>query len=217
MMMGKGVPLATFEPCATPVCGESELGRGDITQLLAAARVGDAQASQELFRAVYDELHKIARAHRRRWHGNDTLNTTALIGEAYLKLAGGIDREFDGRAHFFATASQAMRQVLVNYAEMQRAAKRGSDAVAVSLEDVTLVTEASAEELLVVHEVLKAFETEEPRRVRIVECRVFGGMSVEDTALALGISPATVKREWQIAAARIYQQLEPGSSGPSSG
>jgi RNA polymerase sigma factor (TIGR02999 family) len=176
-----------------------------ITRLLDAARGGDLEASAALFSAVYAELQKLARSHRRRWRGNDTLNTTALIHEVFLKLAGPAD--FANRKHFFATASKAMRQVLVNYAEQQAAAKRGGEAMRVTLEEATLISDVSAEELLDLHRTLQRLEQDNPRRCRIVECRVFGGMTVEEIAEALSISPATVKREWQVASAQIYREL----------
>ena len=181
---------------------------GPITVLLEAARCGDPQATDALFGAVYGELKKLARSHRRRWRGNETLNTTALIHEAFIKLAGQDEPAFANRTHFFATASRAMRQVLVTYAERQDAAKRGGDAVRIPLDENLLVTQATAQELLALHEVLTRLEAEHPRRCRIVECRVFGGMTVEDVAAALDISPATVKREWQVAIARLYQELQ---------
>ncbi|HLT91377.1 MAG TPA: ECF-type sigma factor [Woeseiaceae bacterium] len=184
-----------------------------ITRLLDAARSGDLDASAALFNAVYKELQSLARAHRRRWRGNDTLNTTALIHEAFLKLAGPAD--FVNRKHFFATASKAMRQVLVNYAEQQRTAKRGGDALRVTLDEATLASEVTAEELLDLHRVLTRLEAENPRRCRIVECRVFGGMTIEEAAEALSISPATVKREWQIASAQIYRELEAARGTPA--
>lgn|SRR5512138_820546 len=189
---------------------ENEAGdvqTGPITLLLASARTGDPAATGELFQRVYDELKKLARAHRRRWRGNDTMNTTALIHEAFIKLAGQDRSAFQNRAHFYATASQAMRQILVNYAQMQRAAKRGAEAVKVPLDEATLATEASADELLVVHELLSEIEKDEPRRARIVECRIFGGMSIAETAEALEISVATVKREWRIATARLFKNM----------
>lgn len=178
-----------------------------ITLLLDAARSGDAEATRKLFTAVYAELKVLARSHRRRWSGNETINTTALIHEAFIKLSGGDDR-YASRTHFYATASKAMRQILLNYAEQQRAAKRGGDAVQVPLEDAALVSSATADELISFEQVLRQLEAGNPRRSQIVECRVFGGMTIEETAEALDISAATVKREWQIASATLYQELQ---------
>jgi RNA polymerase sigma factor (TIGR02999 family) len=188
------------------------MDHGAITLLLQQARAGEASAADRLFEAVYSELKRLARSHRRRWQGNDTLNTTALIHEAYLKLAGRDAAGFANRTHFFATASKAMRHVLVNYAERGGAAKRGGNAVNVPLNEAALVADASADELLALNDLLSRLEADDPRRCRIVECRVFGGMTIDEIAQALDISPATVKREWRIATARLYQQLraEPG-------
>jgi RNA polymerase sigma factor (TIGR02999 family) len=179
-----------------------------ITRLLLAARDGDAGATESLFNAVYAELKVLAGSNRRRWRGNFTLNTTALIHEAFIKLAGSEAADFANRTHFYATASKAMRQVLVNYAERQRTTKRGGDALRVTLDESVFATQASADELLHVHQALAELERLHPRRSRIVECRVFGGMSVEEVAEALAISPATVKREWQLATAWLYAALQ---------
>src|SRR5262252_60192 len=119
-----------------------------ITRLLDATRQGDRAATDRLFSAVYGELKVIARSQRRRWVGNETINTTALIHEAFIKLAANEHPTFANRVHFYATAAKAMRQILVNYAEQQRAAKRGGDGVQVSLEEAQFVTEATADELL---------------------------------------------------------------------
>jgi len=178
-----------------------------ITELLIATRSGNPQATEKLFAIVYSELKTIARSQRRRWVGNHTINTTALIHEAYLKLSEGAAAGFANRTHFYATASKAMRQILVNYAEQQSAAKRGGDQVQVPLEDAEFVTGTTAEELLDLERLLRKLDEEDPRRCRIVECRVFGGMTIEETADALDISPATVKREWQVVSARLFQAL----------
>src|SRR5262245_3375394 len=134
-----------------------------ITLLLDAARAGDASATNQLFGAVYSELKVLARSHRRRWHGNETINTTALIHEAFIKLSGSDNPGFANRTHFYATASKAMRQILVNYAEQQRAAKRGGDVVQVPLEEAEFVTAATAEELLSLEPLLARIEAENPR------------------------------------------------------
>jgi RNA polymerase sigma factor (TIGR02999 family) len=180
-----------------------------ITTLLDASRRGEADATDRLFSAVYAELRTIARSQRRRWIGNETINTTALIHEAFIKLASPEPADFANRTHFYATAARAMRQILVNYSEQQHAEKRGGDRVQVPLEEAEFVSTTTADELLDLEALLLKLESENPRRCRIVECRVFGGMTVEETAAALGISPATVKREWQVASARLYRDLQP--------
>jgi RNA polymerase sigma factor (TIGR02999 family) len=179
----------------------------EIPRLLDDIRAGRPEAMRDLYARLYDELRRLARSHRRRWNGNETMNTTAIVHEAYLKLAGNASPGFENRLHFFATASMAMRQVLVNYAEHRRAAKSGGGVVHVPLEDDdVLVAESAIDELLDLDKALCALEAESPRRGRIVECRLFGGMSVEETAAALDISPATVKREWQVASAVLTRE-----------
>ena len=179
-----------------------------ITLLLAGARRGDIAAADALFSAVYAELQQLARSHRHRWRGNDTMNTTALIHEVFLKFSDQDVGDFANRTHFFATASKAMRQVLVNYAQRQGAGKRGGQAMRITLDEATIASEVSANELLDLHRLLSRLETDNPRRCRVVECRVFGGMTIDEIAEALSISPATVKREWQIASAQLYRELD---------
>jgi RNA polymerase sigma factor (TIGR02999 family) len=189
-----------------------------ITLLLDAARAGDAAATEALFNAVYAELRVIASSNRRRWRGNQTMNTTALIHEVYIRLAGQEEAEFANRLHFFATASKAMRQVLVNYAEKQSAEKRGGDAMRVTLDETVFSTQASAEELLFLHQLLTDLEAENPRRCEIIECRVFGGMTIEEVAEAMEISPATVKREWKLGTVSLYRVMHGDNSNePKSG
>ena len=179
----------------------------DIAELLRLASSGDVAASDELFGNVYQELRKIARAHRRRWRGNHTLNTTALIHEAYLKLANADVADYRSRSHFFATASKAMRQVLINYAERMAAAKRGGEAFRVTLSGNAPVAEDTIDELLMVNELLESIEQTNARHGRLFECRVFGGMTIEETAIALEVSPATVKRDWSLLSAWMYREM----------
>ena len=179
----------------------------NITQLLQLASAGDRHAADALFHSVYQELRTIARANRRRWHGNDTINTTALIHEAYLKLAGGELADYGSRSHFFATASKAMRQILMNYAERVSAAKRGGDAVRVTLSGNMPVIEDSLDDLLLINELLVQLESTNARHCRLFECRVFGGMTIEETAVALDVSATTVKRDWALLSAWMYREL----------
>lgn len=199
--------------------GTIELGTpmddAPITVLLDAARNGEAGATESLFAAVYSELKVLARSNRRRWRGNQTMNTTALIHEVFIRLAGTKSHDFASRSHFFATASKAMRQVLVNYARDQKAKKRGGDALIITLDESVFATETSAEELLEVHQLLSDLESENSRRAKVVECRVFGGMTVDEVAEALGISAATVKREWKMGTTRLYQLLSGNEGGPA--
>ncbi|MEM1262854.1 MAG: ECF-type sigma factor [Pseudomonadota bacterium] len=190
------------------------MAEAPITELLGAARDGDNAAAEAVFTAIYGELRRLAQSHRRQWLGNDTINTTALINEAYLKLAGHGHADWQNRTHFYATASRAMRQVLMNYAEKAGAAKRGGGEAAIAIDDVPLAGDSTADELLRLLEQIQPLEQSDPRRCRIVECRVFGGLSVPETAEALGISPATVKREWRIAAALLKRGIDEDPNEP---
>jgi RNA polymerase sigma factor (TIGR02999 family) len=185
----------------------------DVTRVLQAVRGGDPHAAGELFRAVYDELHRIASGQRRRWDGNETLNTTALVHEAYLKLVRQEEADWESRAHFFAVAARAMRQILINYAERQVAAKRGGGAVHVSLTDGMTMAPEAAEELLALHEALGRLATVHERSSRVVECRFFGGFGIRDTAETLGVSAATVERDWAFASAWLRREMSATTTG----
>ncbi|MEM6325867.1 MAG: sigma-70 family RNA polymerase sigma factor [Bacteroidota bacterium] len=181
---------------------------GDVTALLAESRGGNTAANDRLLSAVYDELHRLARAHRSLGQRDGTLNTTALVHEAYLKLIDGDRLPFDGRAHFFSAAARAMRQVIVDDARKRNRAKRGGGARPTSLDRVgEPMADQPTDEILALDEALKQFETLDPRAASVVECRYFAGLTVEETAQALGISPTTVKREWAAARAWLYRAL----------
>ena len=186
--------------------------QSDVTALLDAVREGSGD-SERLYAHVYDELHRIARRHRARWSGNDTINTTALVHEAYVKVSGG-EGAYENRAHFLAVASRAMRQVLVSYAEAQRAQKRGGGVPDLPLDEslagreAALLTEAQADNVAALDAALGRLEKVNPRGVRIVECRFFGGMTAEETAEALGLSTATVTRGWRAARAWLFSELQ---------
>lgn len=179
----------------------------EITERLRLAQQGDRAALDEVFTLVYDELHRLAQAQRRRWSGDSTLDTTALVHEAYLKLVGQQDAGWNDRGHFLAVASRAMRHLLVNYAERRRAAKRGGGAAPVSLDDFNPVSEEVADEVIALHEALERLATVSDRQVRVVEARFYVGLSIDETAQALEISPATVKRDWQLAGAWLHREI----------
>lgn len=186
---------------------------GDITELLTALRDGDRTALDRLFPLVYAELHD--RAHRQlaRRRPGDTLSTTALVHEVYLKLTDSAHQSYQDRVHFFAVASRAMRQILVDYARRMTAAKRGGG-LAVSLDPDQLGNPGRAEELLALDEALARLEGLDERLARNVEMRFFGGLSVEETAEALGVSPRTVKRDWRKARAFLFAAIR-GGDGPT--
>jgi RNA polymerase sigma factor (TIGR02999 family) len=186
-----------------------------IGHLLQELRAGNQTAFGELVPLVYDELHRLAEHQRRQWQGDETLDTTALVHEAYLRLADQSAPDWQNRAHFLGVASTAMRQILIDYAKRKCAAKRGGQRPHVPLHEVEaalLQPEPSSEicdEILVaLEDSLRRLDQANRRQLRIVDCRFFGGMSVEDTAEALGLSPATVKRGWGMAQAWLYRDLK---------
>ncbi|MEM1023140.1 MAG: ECF-type sigma factor [Myxococcota bacterium] len=183
----------------------------DIGSLLEAVRRGDERALDLLFSSVYDELRRLAQRSRRRHSGHITLTTTALVHEAYIKLASGKPGTWKTRSHFFATAAKVFRHVLANYAERRSAAKRGGRARPLPFDELLFMTDPQIVEAVAIHQALDRLDVEDPRMSRVVECRVFGGMSVSETAEALGVSEATVKRDWQVGAAWLYTQLRTNS------
>ncbi len=181
----------------------------DITRLLLEASEGSDEALDDVFASVYPRLRQLARSRRRGWQGDHTMDTTALIHEAYLKVAGSSSSEFENRGHFFAVAAQAMRQILINYAEKKNAQKRGGGAAHVTLHDDDAVGEDALDELLTLDGALEELSEVSPRQARVVECLFFAGFTVEETAEALDISPATVKRDWATARAWLYRAINP--------
>lgn len=157
--------------------------------------------------ALYEELRHIARRHRLRERADHTLQTTALVHEAYLKLASSGDPSWSDRTHFFAVASRAMRQILTDYARSLNRAKRGGGIPPVSLHQVTPLVEARDEMFLALDEALTRLERANPRQCRVVECRFYTGLSIADTAVALGVSVNTVKRDWALARAWLNREL----------
>jgi RNA polymerase sigma factor (TIGR02999 family) len=175
--------------------------------LLEASTTGAKDALDELFPLVYEELRKVAHRRLRAERAGHTLNTTALVHEAYVKLVGLERIEYRNRAHFFAIAARAMRQILVSYAIRRRTQKRGGEFTPVSLDNAVEIAHESSGELLVLEDTLKRLEKVDRRQSQVVECKFFGGMSNEETAAALGISPATVKREWATARAWLNREV----------
>jgi RNA polymerase sigma factor (TIGR02999 family) len=189
-----------------------ETSPGEVTRLLEAAVAGDSDAMERLVPLMYEDLRRVARRQLDREGGGHTLQTTALVHEAYLKLAGGMVSA-TSRAHFLAIAARAMRQVLVDYARRRKAAKRGGGVISVTLGDEPTPVDTSAEELLALDEALQQLD---PRQRQVIECRFFGGMEEKDIAAALNVSERTVRRDWVKARAWLYQALYPGGEGSPS-
>lgn len=179
-----------------------------VTELLLALQDGDRTVLNELVPLVYDELRAIARRKLRSERAGHTLTTTALVHEAYLKLVQ-IDRiQWQSRAHFFAIAAQAMRQVLVNHALRRKRIKRGGGVRHIPLEEAAGLPVGEADRILALDAALEKLAIRNPRHARIVECRFFGGLGIEETASALEISPATAKRDWTLLRAWLRRELE---------
>ncbi len=182
--------------------------REEITDLLSAASGGDRQALDRLIPLVYAELRRIAHRELGKEREGHTLNTTSLVHEAYLRLADMDRIDWKERAHFFGLAARLMRQILVNHAIGRRTQKRGGpNRTRVPLEDVVQVPDTHAEELIALDVAMKRLEEHSERSTRVVECRFFGGMNIEETAAALDVSPATVKRDWEVARAWLNREL----------
>ena len=180
-----------------------------ITRLLHEWQGGSADAFERLVPLVYDELHTLASRQLAREWRYDRPQTTAVVNEAYLKLFGQREIDWQNRGHFFAIAAQLMRRILVDHARRQLRQKRGGGGVAVELNDALAVPEAAVDavDALDLDRALQKLEQLDPGQGRIVEMRFFGGLTVEETAAALGMSPATVKREWALAKGWLYREL----------
>ena len=181
--------------------------QGEITELLHEFSGGDRDALGRLMPRVYDELKVIAHSHMSHERPGHTLSATAVVHEAYLRLAELDRMNWHDRNHFFAVASQAMRRVLVNHAVARNTLKRGGKAPRTELSENMGFDQRDLDGILALHEALDRLRALEPRQVRVVECRFFGGMNVEETAAGLGLSPATVKRDWSVARAWLNREL----------
>lgn len=183
-----------------------------VTELLRRWVDGDIPAGDRLFTRVYEELRVVARRQRQRWHGEDTLNTTALVHEVFLRMNGAGAVAVNDRAHFYAVAARATRQILSNYARRSHTQKRGNGNSPVDFSEALGVAISDApgqllDRLWALEMALQQLQGVYPRPCRVVECRYFGGLSIPETALALSISEATVKRDWALAQAWLYREL----------
>jgi RNA polymerase sigma factor (TIGR02999 family) len=182
-------------------------GTPDVTQLLVDWSHGDKQALNRLIPLVYDELRRLARAYLRRERSDHTLQGTAVVHEAFLRLVDQNRIQWQNRAHFFGVAAQMIRRILVDHARGQLAEKRGGAAAKLSLDDAMAIPGARDVDLVKLDDALTGLAKLDPQQSQIVELRFFGGLTIEETAEVLGISPATVKRDWVIAKAWLHQNL----------
>ncbi|TVQ70344.1 MAG: sigma-70 family RNA polymerase sigma factor [Balneolaceae bacterium] len=179
----------------------------NITRLLTEASEGNSTAEKQLMDLVYNQLHVLAQKNRQFWTGNETLNTTALVHEAYIKLIQQKDKNWENRVHFFAFASRAMRCILVDHAKRQKAGKRGSGAENMPLNEMLLCPEEKSDEVIALDEALQRLAVIDEAHSKIVEYRFFCGFNIEETAGLMGISPATVKRNWSMARSWLYREI----------
>jgi RNA polymerase sigma-70 factor, ECF subfamily len=182
-----------------------------VTRLLTDWRDGDETALDRLLPLVYDELHRIAGRYMRGERRRNTLQTTALVNEAYMRLADYKRMQWQDRAHFFAAAAQAMRRILIDFARARQNLKRGGDAERVSLDEGIVATHTNGTDLLALNEALEQLATMNARQARVVELRYFGGLKEEEVAHVLGIAPRTVRSDWQLARAWLYKTLTAGN------
>lgn len=179
-----------------------------VSELLSRWRNGEEEALKALIPLVYDELRRLAHRHLQAERPDHSLQSTALVHEAYMRLAGGKPLQLENRAHFFAVASQLMRQILVDYARKHRAAKRGGVGLTLALDEAVAIPEKRTLHLVALDDALNGLAALDARQSHIVELRFFGGLSIDETSEVLGVSPATVKREWTSARAWLYRELD---------
>lgn len=193
-----------FGAVARPLHDESP---SPVTQLLVRWRAGDREALEALMPLVYDELRRLAHHYLRQERSDHTLQSTALVHEAYLRLTGQNPPEWQSRAHFFGIAAHLMRQILVEYARSRGTAKRGGNAPRLALDAAAAVGQQTDVDVVALDQALQALTELDAQQGRIVELRFFAGLTIEDTSEVLGISPATVKRDWTTARAWLYRAM----------
>lgn len=182
-----------------------------MTRLLLDWSAGNKAALNELIPLIEQELHRIAHQYMNRESPGHTLQTTALVNEAYLRLIDQKTVRWQNRAHFFAIAAQTMRRILIDHARKSARAKRGGKARQISLDEVAVISQERAGELIALDEALERLAALDPRRGRVVELRFYGGLNTDEVAEVLGISPNTVTRDWNMARAWLYRELQSGS------
>ena len=185
----------------------SSVSQQRVTELLAHWSHGDNAALAELTPLVYEELRRLAHYFMEGQRPDHTLQTTALVNEAYLRLADQTKPSWENRAHFFAVAARAMRQILVNYARSNRAQKRGGGALKVELDEAAIVSPEQSKEIVDLHEALERLAALNSRKAQVVELKYFGGLNYDEMAEVLKISPVTVRRDWEFAKLWLYTEL----------
>ena len=185
----------------------SSVSQQRVTELLAEWSHGDNAALAELTPLVYEELRRLAHHFMEGQRPDHTLQTTALVDEAYLRLADQTKPSWQNRAHFFAVAARAMRQILVNYARSNRAQKRGGGALKVELDEVAIISPEESKEIVDLHEALERLAALNSRKAQVVELKYFGGLNYDEMAEVLKISPVTVRRDWEFAKLWLYTEL----------
>lgn len=185
--------------------------QADVTAILREWRQGNADGLERLVPLVYDELRKVARVHLRREQAGHSLQATALVHEVYLRLVAVDRMTIEGRAHFLALAARLMRQILVDHARRKRSAKRGGGATVVNLDEAEQAVEPVGVDVLALDEALDEMAAFDPRQRDLVELKFFGGLTIDEAALSMDVSPATVEREWAIARAWLFQRLTASS------
>jgi RNA polymerase sigma factor (TIGR02999 family) len=187
----------------------TDCSQEELTRLLQAWGNGDKEALDSLMPLVYEELRRLAHRYMRAERAGHTLQTSALVNEAYLRLVNVKDVSWQGRAHFFAISAQLMRRILVDFARSRHYAKRGGGAQRVSLDEALIISDRSYEDVLALDEALSSLASMDGRKSQVVELRFFGGLSVEETAEALKVSPETVLRDWRLAKVWLTRELKP--------
>ena len=190
--------------------------KGDVTQLLNEMAKGDSGAAEKLLPLVYSELHRLAAAYMRRERSDHTLQATALINEAYLRLSKD-NGEWNSREHFIGMAANVMRHVLVDYARAHKAQQRDGGLKRVEMKEDFAISTDKLEELVSLDEALRRLESLQPRQAKVVELRYFGGLSMEQIASLLGVSERSVKRDWSLARIWLFRELQQGSDVPHGG
>jgi len=207
-------PLRGFQSTMLLVRAAMESVPGEVTQLLKAMHAGDPGAADRLLPLVYSELHRLAQAYMRRERPDHTLQATALINEAYLRLAGE-DIDWSSRAQFIGLAARVMRQVLVDYARQHHAARRAGGLHRVEMHDDLAISPDRLDEVASIDEALTRLAADNPRQARVVELRYFGGLQVDQIARILEVSPRSVKRDWSLARIALFRHLHPGAQVPA--